>query len=179
MTLDDLAGLATLAALGLAVMFAWSATAKARDLSGTATAFGRIGLPRPAQLATVVVVAELVAAAALIAAPALGAIAAIGLLAVFTATLGVMIRSGRSMSCGCFGAADDDPVGPADLARNAGLLAVAAVAATGSGLARPELADLVAASAAVVTGAVVVQLLRVRQQVGTVFGTQLAGEIGR
>ncbi|MGH1503304.1 MAG: MauE/DoxX family redox-associated membrane protein [Acidimicrobiales bacterium] len=179
MTFDELAGLGTVAAVGLAAMFLWSATSKLRDLPGTAQAFGRIGLPRPTALAPVVVAAEFAVAFALLAAPVVGAIAAVGLLVAFTGTLIGMIRSGRALSCGCFGADHDEPVGLADVARNVGLLVAALLPATTGGMTMPALADLVAASAAVVTAAVVVQLLRVRQQVGTVFGTQLAGEIGR
>ncbi|MEV1142788.1 MauE/DoxX family redox-associated membrane protein [Micromonospora sp. NPDC049799] len=121
--------------LVLAVTLAWSAAGKLRRAAHAAF---RASLPRtlgvPAgfarPLAVGVVTAEVVTAVTLVAALAVPALAPAGyvlaaaLLGAFTAAVAVMIRRGVREPCRCFGATDDPP-GPAHLARNVGLTAVA------------------------------------------------------
>lgn len=111
------------AALVLAVVFAWSGTAKLLrrpDLT-------RLGLP--AATWWVVSLVELALAVALVVSPAWGGVAALALLAGFTAFL--VARRDSGVGCGCFGSASTAPISNLDLVRNAALLAVAAVAAFG------------------------------------------------
>jgi uncharacterized membrane protein YphA (DoxX/SURF4 family) len=56
------------------------------------------------------------------------AAAAIALLVAFSAAIGVHLRRGDAVPCGCFGAASTRPVGGRDLVRNAVLVGLAVVA---------------------------------------------------
>jgi uncharacterized membrane protein YphA (DoxX/SURF4 family) len=47
-----------------------------------------------------------------------GLIAATGLMALYTAVVGVVLRRGERAPCGCFGSADDQPLGWPQLGRN-------------------------------------------------------------
>lgn len=89
---------------------------------------GAFGVPSSwpkAPAAAAIVGLEAAVAAALVASPAPGYAAALGLLAMFTAALGLAMRRGQRAPCRCFGASER-PIGPAHLARNVALLAVAA-----------------------------------------------------
>lgn len=109
------------AAVALAAVFAWSGIAKlVRRPDMT-----RLGLP--ASTAVVLAVLELALVVALLVSPVVGGIAALTLLAGFTAFL--VARRGSGTGCGCFGSASTTPVSNVDIARNAVLLAAAAVAA--------------------------------------------------
>jgi hypothetical protein len=110
-----------IAALVLAAVFTWSGVAKLvrrPDLT-------KLGLP--AATWWVVSLVELLLAVTLLASPAWGGVAALALLAGFTAFL--VARRGGDVGCGCFGSASTKPISNVDLARNAALLAVAAIAA--------------------------------------------------
>lgn len=120
---------AVAAALALAAVLAVAGRAKVGDLEGTARDFAELGLPWPRPLARVVPAAELATALALVVLPGWGGVAAFGLLAAFSANLYVVIRSGRVVSCACFGANDRAPVSVRHLVRN-GVLAGLALAAT-------------------------------------------------
>lgn len=174
----SLAGTATAAAWLLAVVLAWSGAVKLRSFADTAAGFRRIGLPAARPLARIVPWLELVVAATLVAGPRLGGIAAVVLLFAFTVVLTWVLRSGRRVPCGCFGSYDT-PISVADLLRNGGLLVLAAVAASASNPTGPALPDLVLVSTAALGVATIVHLLRLRHQLGNLFGTELAGEVGR
>ncbi|HVM01110.1 MAG TPA: MauE/DoxX family redox-associated membrane protein, partial [Acidimicrobiales bacterium] len=75
------------------------------------------------------------------------ALAAGALLAAFTAAVALRLARGEAVPCGCFGEASPAPVGPATLARNGVLLALAgAAAATGGRPGGPWSAALGAAA---------------------------------
>lgn len=120
--------LALVAALILAVVLVLAGVAKLRRPAETAEDFAGLGLPWPGPLATLVPLVEIGCAALLVLVPGWGGVAAFGLLAVFTAALAPVIRSGRVVSCACFGALDRGPVSGRHLVRNGalGLLALAA-----------------------------------------------------
>lgn len=124
-------GVASIAAVVLAVVFGWAALAKAVRHRPTVEAFGALGLPRPELLAVGVPLVEVVVALALLARPAVGGALALALLAAFTLVVVRGVLSGSSTGCGCFGARRVEPVGPADVVRN-GLLAAFAALATGT-----------------------------------------------
>ncbi len=105
----------------LAIVFGWSAVAKLSDRATVTRDFRAIGVPVPAAAVVIVAAIELVVASALILRPAVGAIAALGLLAVFSVVLASIIRSGREITCGCFGANSREPISVVELARNAAL----------------------------------------------------------
>ena len=122
--------LARLAALVLAGVLVVAAGAKVRRPDAVADDFAALGLVAPRRLAVAVPVAEIVCAALLVVAPAWGGIVGFALLAGFTAVLVRTLRSGLVVACRCFGAIDDRPVSWRTIARNAALLALAAIAAT-------------------------------------------------
>ena len=117
----------------------------------TLEAFGVLSpLPR-APSAAVIVGLEAAAAASLVAAPALGYAIALGLLAIFTAALGLALRRGQRAPCRCFGASER-PIGPAHVARNAALLAVAIAGLVVRSMTSPSIAGLRDAIAALLVG---------------------------
>ena len=120
--------MAVTAALALAAVFTLAAQAKARRPEATADDFAALGLPWPGPLARVVPVVESATAVLLVVLPGWGGVVAFGLLAVFSANLFVVVRSGRVVSCACFGNHDRAPVTVRHLVRN-GLLAMLALAA--------------------------------------------------
>lgn len=118
------------AAYVLAAVFVLAAVTKARRPADTAREFAELGLSGATVLARVVPTIELGCAAALLLVPAYGGMASFALLAAFSAVLVTVIRSGRVVTCSCFGGVGSRPVSPLTLVRNGGLLALAAVAAT-------------------------------------------------
>ena len=115
----------------LALVLVVAAGAKLRRPSQTADELATLGLRQAGVLAWLVPAVELATAAALVVAPAWGGVLAFALLAAFTAVLVPVVRSGRLVTCSCFGGISSRPVSPWTLVRNGGLLALAAVAATG------------------------------------------------
>ena len=89
-----------------------------------------MGLLAPGVLAWAVPAAELGAAGLLVVAPAWGGMSAFALLAAFTTVLVRVLRSGRAVSCNCFGGLSNRPISNRTLVRNAVLLGLALVAAT-------------------------------------------------
>ena len=172
-----MSGIAGAAALVVAVVFALAAVAKWRDRPTTARAFRDLGLPAPRRWVVPVIVAELGVAALLLLRPAVGGVVAIAALLAFSTVLAAAIRRGDDVVCGCFGAGSDRPVGVVDLARNGALVVASAVALFGDGLARPSLPGLVTVTALGVSVALVLQLLTIRSQIGSVFRIELAGEV--
>lgn len=169
-------GIASLAALTLAGVLVWAAVAKFRRPAATTTEFRQLGLPAPAVLARAVPAIELGVAVLLILRPAWGGIAAFAMLAGFTTLLVGLVRSGRVVSCGCFGSSSTEPVTEVEIARNVVLLALAALAATITVVTRPDLPQTVLFTTGLVLGAVGVQLLSLRRTLGTIWRIDLAGE---
>lgn len=113
----------------LAAVFAVAGVAKLRDLDGSRAAMRDFGVPgRLAGVAGVVLPAvELAVAAALVFTPTArwAAVAALLLLLAFVAGIANALRHGESPDCHCFGQLHSEPAGPATLARNAVLAALA------------------------------------------------------
>ncbi len=88
------------------------------------------GLGAPAWTIPIVPWVEIVVGALLIAqaVPPWPAIAALVMLVAFTALIGNSLAHGRRPPCACFGAWSAKPIGPAHLARNAVLIALAVLA---------------------------------------------------
>lgn len=153
----------------LACCFAWAGAAKAVAGGVTTAQFATLGLPKPALLARFVPVAELGLAAGLLLAPRPAAVAAIALLVAFSAVLARAMRAGLRAGCGCFGATKAEPVSTVDLARN-GALMLCAVAAMGTAqVVVPGLAATIAASTAALVAFLILALLRLRRDVGSVW----------
>lgn len=122
---------ARVAATALAVVFLVAAGAKLRRPEATAKELGELGLVWSAPLARLIPLVEVATAVALVAAPAWGGVAAFALLGAFTAVLIGVLRSGRAVSCACFGGISERPVSARTLGRNGLLLALASLAALG------------------------------------------------
>lgn len=120
-----------LAALALALVFVLAAAAKARSPRTTASELAELRLRFPDALARVLPAVELGVAATLVLAPSWGGVIAFALLAAFTAVLVGVVRSGRTVSCRCFGGLSTKPISRWTLGRNGVLLAMAAAAALG------------------------------------------------
>lgn len=123
--------IARAAALVLAVVLVVAAGAKLARRGATGRELESLGLVAPEVLAWAVPAAELGVALLLVLAPAWGGMAAFALLVAFTTVLVRVLRSGRTVSCNCFGALSSRPISPTTLLRNLALLALAVVAATG------------------------------------------------
>lgn len=123
--------LVRVAATALALVFAWAAIAKLRSRQETAGGFADLGLPVPAVAAVGVPIFELVIAGLLLLSPPWGGALAFATLVGFTVYLAGLVRSGRPVSCRCFGEASNEPVSGKMLWRNGFLLVLAAVAAVG------------------------------------------------
>jgi uncharacterized membrane protein YphA (DoxX/SURF4 family) len=117
--------------LVLAAVFLVAAVGKVRDQAGTRQSLESFGVPRalaPAAAAALPVVELGVAVALVPVATAWGAgVAALALLVAFTAALTIGLLRGVEAECHCFGAVSSRPVGPATLARNLVLVALATV----------------------------------------------------
>jgi hypothetical protein len=115
----------------VALVLAVAAAAKLGRPDATAGELASLGLAGSERLARLVPIVELAIAGALLVAPAWGGVVAFALLSAFTAVLVRVIRSGRAVTCACFGGISRRPVSAVTVARNAVLLAMAAVAAAG------------------------------------------------
>lgn len=164
-----------IAALALAVVFAWAAVVKLRDLPRTRRSFAALGLRPARHLAVLIPCFELATAGALLFVPTWGAFAAIGLLCAFSALLVRVLVDGRTVACGCFGGTGAEPVGPQDIVRNLGLLlgAVVALWATPGAWSLPAILTVGAAGTILL---MVHALVRLRGEVGVVWDNTLAGE---
>ena len=170
-------GVASLAALALAAVLVWAGVAKLLRPNETARDFKQLGLPTPAVLARAVPLIEMAIAVALVVVPGWGGVAAFVLLAAFTTWLYSLIRSGVVVSCGCFGSASTEPVTLVEVARNAGLLVLAATAATITSLAAPDLPAVILFTTASLIGLVLIQLVGLAQVTNGLFRAELAGEL--
>lgn len=122
----SVSGIAYTAAVALAAIFATAAIPKLRDLAGTEREFTGLGLPRAAFFARFIPIVELSIVALLLIVPPAGGIAALCSLAFFTTFLISRLRAGVHAPCACFGAAKPRPISGRDVARNLGLMVLAA-----------------------------------------------------
>lgn len=118
-----------LVAAALAVVIGWAAIAKLRDRGATEAEFAELGVRRPALAVPLVCASEAACAVLLLVSPRIGALVAIGLLVAFSTVVVGVIRSGRTVSCACFGATSARPIDRWSLARNVGLIAAATLVA--------------------------------------------------
>ena len=122
----------------LAVVLVIAAVGKLADGRGVRVTLGEFGVPRALRGpgAVVLPVSELAIAVLLVPAATAraGAVASVVLLATFCVAIAVSLARGERPDCGCFGRARSTAAGPATLARNVGLAAVAAtIAVVGPG----------------------------------------------
>jgi uncharacterized membrane protein YphA (DoxX/SURF4 family) len=155
-------GVASAAAIGLAVVLAWAAVAKVANRRATVESFTELGLVAPSALVWAVAVAELVAAVLLVLVPVAGAALAVVLLVAFTVVLFRALRSGLVVGCACFGAVSDRSISPLDLARNVGLVLAAHFAFAAPSPVRPDLGGVVLVAAVGLLGAWSLRTARVR-----------------
>ncbi len=115
----------------LAGVFALAGFTKLRDPARTREDFESLGLPIRfvPTLSLCLPLIELGIGTLLLIGPLahLGAAGALGLLTIFTAMMGLNLWRGRQATCACFGSLTRAHIGPAALARNIGLMAVAGV----------------------------------------------------
>jgi len=117
----------------LAAVLALAACAKLADRDGARRAARDLGLP--ARLAgpagALLPLVETAVAAALVPAQTarVAALASAGLLAAFTVAIAAALARGRRPDCGCFGRLHAKQIGPGAIARNGGLLLLAAAVA--------------------------------------------------
>jgi hypothetical protein len=171
------AELASIAAVLLALVLAWSAAAKWNTRGLTVVRFARLGVPRPGIIVPAVIGAEAVTVVALLTSPVIGGLLAVGLLSAFTVFLVVAIRRGVTVGCGCFGAADDRPVGAPDVARNVGLLTLAGLATSTTSLVRPGWDAVVLAGTVLLLALVATGLVELRHRVGPLWALPEPGEL--
>lgn len=120
----------------LAAVFVVAAVAKLADMEGTRRAVREFGAPGRlvGLLAPALVLAELAVAVLLIpgSTTVAGAAGALALLLLFVVAIATSLARGRAPDCHCFGSLHSEPAGPATLARNGALAAVAAFTLAGS-----------------------------------------------
>ncbi len=120
------------AAVVLAAVLVAAARAKASDRAGTTNDFEALGLVGAGVLSTVVPVAEVATAVVLVVAPPYGGPIAFAILAGFTVVLWRAQRhsqrTGRPLSCACFGGTGSTPISNRHLVRNAALMGLALLA---------------------------------------------------
>ena len=153
-------------AIGLSIVFAWAGVAKIRAPRPTARAFAALGVPPV--LARVVPFVELVLAVALVVAP-ISALAALALVVAFTV---VLLRADDGVRCACFGSGSADPVSWVQVLRN-GLLAGAAVIASGATPVIPGLAAVLTAAGIAAICLVVLALAELKRATGRVLALDL------
>jgi uncharacterized membrane protein YphA (DoxX/SURF4 family) len=168
----------------LAGVFVWAAVAKLSDRRATTRAFAGLGLPSPGNLAVAVPAVEIALAVILVLFPRVGAMLAAGLLISFSLLLWRAKTSNPTVRCGCFGAADDEPVTWVTFVRNGVLVGASMFAATfaaitistsqaTSGLVLKDLiASITAAATLAMIGSIGLALLNLRRTVGAVFSQQ-------
>lgn len=108
--------------------------------------------------------------------PRIGAALAAGLLVLFSVVVIRSLRRGTAVRCGCFGGTDQRPVGIDTVIRNLFLFVLSLVAGTTSGtLSRPTLPAMVAVGSGAIAAMLIVALVRLGDDVGSVFGQRLHG----
>lgn len=136
-------GIGYAAAVTLAVIFAIAAVAKLRDTDATRDNFSGLGIPRAGFFARFVPIAEFSIVTLLLIVPPAGAIAALATLAFFTTFLVGRLRAGVRAPCACFGSSKARPISSIDIARNIGLMVLAAASLLADRPSRVSLVDLI------------------------------------
>lgn len=157
--------LASAAAVALAGVLGAAAAAKRVRPAETVSSFRDLGLRRPEILAVAVPVVELAVAIGCLVWPRIGGWGAFFLLATFTALLLSVVRSGRKVSCRCFGAMSTAPVSGATIARNI-VLTVGALATASIDRLVGGLATVLAAAGLLGIGALGMAMTEVRHTTG-------------
>jgi hypothetical protein len=153
--------------------FIFAAAAKLRSRASTRAAVA--GFELPTLIAPLLAPVELVTALLLLLKPQVGGSIAAFLLVAFTAVVVRALRRGVAVRCGCFGGTDQRPVGPDTVARNVMLLAFVLIPTLGGGpLRRPTLPALLTLGALGAIALMLVALVRVRSELGTLFGQSLS-----
>lgn len=171
-----MAEIASVAAVILALIMAYAAFTKLTDHQTTTESFRQLGLPQPNLVAWAVPTAELALAVALLAVPGWGGVGSFVLLVGFTTYLGLLVRSGVEVSCGCFGSTSSEPVSVAEIGRNLTLLGLAGLAASQTTLVRPSLSAVIVVTSGCLIALTLAQLVALHNQVGSLFRLELAGE---
>jgi hypothetical protein len=127
----------------------------------------------PDYFSVLVVPAEIGVSVLLLTMPGVGAIAAVMLLSAFTVVLARVIRSGRTVSCGCFGSTASAPVSMISLARNGALIVLCGPAAFAPRVTNVRADEFLAAGVigggVVLAGLLVGALAQVRAHTGSLF----------
>lgn len=155
-------GIGYTAAVVVAVVFAVAGAVKLHDHPGTTDGFAELGVPRPRTMAMFVPLAELSVVALLLIVPPVGAIGALVTLAFFTTFLVGRLRAGVRAPCACFGSARRDPLSGVEVARNAGLMVLAALALATDRPARPSPSELVVVLVPILVAVLALRVLRRR-----------------
>ncbi|MEM7339041.1 MAG: MauE/DoxX family redox-associated membrane protein [Actinomycetota bacterium] len=169
-------GPASVAAWLVAGVLIVATATKAWDSRRTAREFRALGVPMPDLAARLVPPAELFTAAVVLIVPRWGGVVAALVFATFTAVLWPVVRSGREVSCGCFGTASQ-PVTTGTLVRNGVLIALALTAALTPSVQRPDVASVLVVGSAIVLAALGSQLWSLEQTLGRLWSVELAGEL--
>ena len=160
----------------LVAVFFFAAVAKLRSPGAIATATVELGAPQ--WMAPFLVPAECSVVVALVLAPQIGSALAIVMLSGFTFLLARVVRSGRAVSCACFGASSAAPVTATTVARNVGLLVLALVAGFSASLidvpAGAVVPVLLLGAGIVVVGLLAGAILDIRRTTGAIFPTTRA-----
>jgi hypothetical protein len=168
-----LAELSSPAALVAAAIFVFAAVAKLRSPASTRSAVAGFGLPT--LIAPLLAPIEFVTAGLLLVAPKFGGAIAALLLTAFTVVVIRALQRGVAVRCGCFGGTDQRPVGPDTVARNSFLLLLTVASFLGApSLHAPTLPAALTIGAGSAAALLVVALVRVRSELGTLFGQSLA-----
>ncbi len=175
-----IATVADVLSIMLAAVFAWAAVAKLRHPLATAAAFRSLRLPASDPLSRLVPVIEIVVSVGVLVVPRFGAALMLALLVAFTVVLHRARQSGE-VRCGCFGAADTQPVTWVTFVRNFGLgflslfVVIASRRIVGSPFSTSIGGVVVVLTSAVtvaVVGATVIALFDMRQRIGAVFSQE-------
>ena len=117
-------------AIVLGIIFVVSGLSKLRDLAGTQRAIREFGIPGPyaGKLGPLLPAVELLAAGVILLprTQLAGAIIALGLLLIFSTAIAINLWLQRTPECRCFGQLDSGPISYWTLARNGGLMTLAA-----------------------------------------------------
>ncbi len=166
----------SVAALVLALVFIWSGVAKLRERASVGRDFAAIGVPAPTVSVVVVALVEVAVAATLVVQHRVGAVLALVLLGLFTLVLISVLRSGREIRCGCFGANAREPISMVDVVRNVSLAVIGGLALFGGRSFAIDLPAVMVVSLTALCLLVVVNLIALAQTSGALIRIELAGE---
>lgn len=166
------------AALVTGVVLLWAGVAKLTRPTSTAQSFAGLAIPFARFSARAVPLVEVAVGVCCVVRPRVGAAAAGLMLVLFTALLATHVRNGSRVSCGCFGSAAPAPVTWVTLVRNSALILLATSAAlwspgTVSGAAFRDLLAIGTSAVSLATaGALMIGMVSLKNQVGSVFSQQ-------